>query len=118
MLDRAICGAKKKDGELCQRKVKPGKGPCFIHAGTKGQKVKSFWINETIKAIIGILTLFSAGGVATSWFYKSHFHYKPVTNIDNRTVNGTTSGPKSPAVVEKGAKVIYQDSPATPEKKK
>jgi hypothetical protein len=52
-----ICGAKTADGTPCQRRVKPGSGPCVFHASTLRQKVKAWARNSTLTFVLTVVGL-------------------------------------------------------------
>jgi hypothetical protein len=69
-----ICGEPRADGQPCQRKVRPGTGPCFWHAKTFRRRLKAWAKNQTLgftlSIIFGSATLIGLGVTIHVEFFK------------------------------------------------
>jgi hypothetical protein len=79
-----ICGAQTSDGTPCQRRVKPGSGPCAYHANTLKQKLKAWARNNTLMFVLAVIgavgtvaTVIALGGWVYDEFLKKTAHVAP-----------------------------------------
>jgi hypothetical protein len=63
------CGAKTVGGLACQRRVKPGSGPCVFHASTLRQKVKAWARNSTLTFVLTVVGLIITVAAFSGWAY-------------------------------------------------
>jgi hypothetical protein len=68
-----LCGVKTADGTPCQRRVKPGSGPCAWHVNTFGQKIRAWARNNTLVFVLTLI--FGVFGVVGTcgWIYDEFF---------------------------------------------
>jgi hypothetical protein len=74
---QTICGAKTADGTACQRRVKPGSGPCAYHASTVGQKIRAWARNSTLIFVFTVVGLIITVAAFSGWFYDEFLKNAP-----------------------------------------
>jgi hypothetical protein len=72
-----ICGEPTSDGSPCQRRVKPGSGPCSDHAGTFWQTIKAWARNSTLSFLIAATALLLGFVMFGGWIYDDFIKRPP-----------------------------------------